>query len=158
MNMEKQIIIETLKKLVKEYNRLSYTHYYIFGFVDKGNVYAVKATSDILAQVCYIDKASRNGGVSLRFRPNKQQKHLLESLSFEIVCTEQELEQEAKASKYNRGEIFEKKITERVGQEWRKDHVPFTEAGDITINGVAYQIKYNRATFATEESLASLAK
>ena len=49
-------------------------------------------------------------------------------------------------------------ITEYFGQKWEKDNVPFTEDGDITIDGIAYQIKYQKATFCTEKSLANLRK
>ena len=61
-------------------------------------------------------------------------------------------------SKYNKGEIFEKFITEYFGQKWEKDNIPFTEAGDIEINGVAYQIKYELASFCSETTLARLSK
>lgn len=147
-----------LNKMVDGYNKVSYTHNYIFGFADKGLIYIVKATSEILKQVCCLDKASRNGGYSLRFKPTKDQKEFLKTFSTEILCSEKYFEQVTKESKYNRGEIFEKMITENAGQEWKKDHIPFTENGDVTINGVAYQVKFNKATFASEKSLENLTK
>ena len=57
-------------------------------------------------------------------------------------------------SKYNRGEIFEKLVTEFYGQKWEKDNVPFTDDGDLTVNGIAYQIKFQKATFTSEKQLA----
>ena len=39
---------------------------------------------------------------------------------------------------------------------WEKDNVPFTKDGDLTVDGVAYQIKYQKATFCNEKSLANL--
>ena len=42
--------------------------------------------------------------------------------------------------------------------EWEKDNVPFTEAGDIEVNGIAYQIKFEKATFTNEKSIANLGK
>jgi hypothetical protein len=59
-------------------------------------------------------------------------------------------------SKYNKGEIFEKLVTEAYGQEWVKDNIPFTEAGDIEVDGHAYQIKYEKATFTNEKSLMKM--
>lgn len=59
-----------------------------------------------------------------------------------------------KDSKYNRGEIFEKMVTELNGQEWEKDNVPFTDDGDLTVDGIAYQIKFEKATFTSEKQLA----
>ena len=63
-----------------------------------------------------------------------------------------------KNSKYNKGEIFEKLMTEHYGQTWVKDSVPFTKDGDLTVDGVAYQIKYESATFTNEKTLMNLTK
>lgn len=63
---------------------------------------------------------------------------------------------EVENSRYNKGEIFEKMVTENAGQEWHKDSVPFTMDSDVTINNVAYQIKYQSATFTNEKILIRL--
>ena len=68
----------------------------------------------------------------------------------------EELEKMFKESKYNRGELFEKMITEASGKEWKKDNKKFTNDGDITINGIKYQIKYNKGTFTNIATLANL--
>lgn len=143
-------------KMINDYNRLSFTHEYIFGFADRGTIYAVHAKSDILPSVCCLDASSRNGGCSLRFKPTKAQKEFLKTFSVKAVCSEKYFEEVAKNSKYNRGEIFEKMVTEMAGQKWEKDNVPFTKGGDIEINGIAYQIKFNKATFVNEKTLENL--
>ena len=74
------------------------------------------------------------------------------------ICSEKYYEKIEKNSKYNRGKKKKKMVTEFVGQEWKKDNVPFTKDGDITIKGIAYQIKFNKATFANEKSLENLTK
>ena len=48
-------------------------------------------------------------------------------------------------SKYNKGEIFEKLITESYGQKWEKDNVPFFSGADLTVNNIAYSIKFEKA-------------
>ena len=73
-----------------------------------------------------------------------------------LLCSEKFFEEQVASTKYNKGEIFEKMVTEYFGQEWEKDNVPFTEDGDITVNGVAYQIKFQKATFCNEKSIANL--
>ena len=78
---------------------------------------------------------------------------MLMSINNEPICTEEYLEALFKESKYNRGEIFEKIITEKYGQTWVKDNIPYTVDGDITIDGIAYQIKYQKATFLTEKGM-----
>ena len=47
-------------------------------------------------------------------------------------------------------------VTEYFGQIWEKDNVPFTKGGDIEVNGIAYQIKFQAATFCNEKSIANL--
>lgn len=145
--------------MVKRYNDAAATHNYIFGFVWKKVVYVVRvmgATAERLTAWTCMDCDSRSKTASLRFKPTNAQKALLMALGAEPMMAEAEFEAMVKASKYNRGEIFEKLITEAAGQKWEKDKVPFTEDGDLTVDGIKYQIKYNKATFTNEKSLVSL--
>lgn len=145
--------------LINGYNEISFTHEYIYGYTDRKNVYVSFARADVMPYVLTLDKASRNGGYSLRFKPNKAQKEVLklQNNTF-VLCSEEYFESLVKASKYNRGEVFEKLVTEYYGQEWTKDKVPFTKDGDITLDGIPYQIKYQKATFCSEASLMNLRK
>ena len=142
--------------LIKTYNKLAYTHNYIFGFEYKGVVYASYQDSTILASICKLDKASRGAGYSLRFQPTNAQKVALLTES-EVVCSKEFFDNMVKDSKYNKGEIFEKLVTENMfGQEWSKDNVPFTKGGDVETDNMAYQVKYQGATFTNEKTLARL--
>jgi hypothetical protein len=58
--------------------------------------------------------------------------------------------------KYNKGEMFEKAVTEYYGQEWQKDNVPFHKAGDINVGGVEIQIKFEKAALATSKTIEKL--
>ena len=140
-------------KLVNGYDATSYTHEYMFGFADKGNIWLALANASILPYVCTLDNASRNGGYALRFKPNKAQKELLKTGKTYVLCSVKEFEEMVENSKYNRGEIYEKIVTEFFGKEWEKDNVPYTEAGDLEVNGIAYQIKFEKATFVNEKTL-----
>lgn len=142
--------------LINEYNRLAYTHEYILGFAYKGVVYAVNVTADILPYTLKLDKASRGAGYSLRFKPTNAQKVMLIAKGAEVVGSVEWFKNEVASNKYNIGENFERIITERNGQTWEKDNVPFTIDGDLTVDGVAYQIKYENATFTNEKTLARL--
>lgn len=144
--------------LVDGYNELSYTHNYIFGFVDRGTVYCATATAKVLPYVCTLDCASRGDGYALRFKPTKSQKEMLKTCDCFALCSAEYFEATTKASKYNRGEIFEKMVTEYFGQEWFKDNVPFTKAGDLVVDGIHYQIKFDKATFINEKTMARLRK
>lgn len=144
------------QKLINGYEELAYTNKYIFGFAYDGVIYASFANVD-LALICKLDKASRGAGYSLRFKPNKAQKVLL-LMGAQPVCSVEFFNAEVKGSIYNKGEIFEKLVTETIcGQKWEKDNVPFTKGGDVEWNGIAYQIKFEGATFTNEKTLARLA-
>lgn len=142
--------------MIDRYNDLSYTHDYIYGFYFQNNVYMVKATAEIMPYILKLDKASRGAGYALRFCPNTAQKALLMAKGAQLICSKAFFEETVKESKYNKGEIFEKMVTEFFGQEWEKDNIPFTEAGDIEVDGVAYQIKFEKATFTNEKTLARM--
>ena len=145
-----------LQKMINRYNELSYTHNYIYGFYFQNVVYMVEATADLMPYILKLDKASRGAGYALRFCPTKEQKALLLSKGATALCSKNFFETSVRESKYNKGEIFEKMVTESFGQEWGKDNVPFTEDGDVTVNGVAYQIKFEKATFTNEKILARM--
>ena len=114
-----------------------------------------------------LDKASRGAGYSLRFKPTLNEKYMLMANGATPLCSDRRfnamlketyINNKSKEVNYNRGEVFEKLVTEYAGQEWEKDNIPFTEAGDLDWNGIAYQIKFEKATFTNEKSLANLKK
>lgn len=144
-----------LYNLIDRYNNMAYTHRYIWGFTLKGVVYMAVTSSKKMPYICKLDKASRGAGYALRFCPTTEQKMFLMPKA-QMLCSEKYFEELVANSKYNRGEIFEKLVTEYFGQVWVKDNIPFTEAGDIEVNGIAYQIKFQKATFCNEKSLANL--
>lgn len=144
---------EIKRTLVQFYNRKAFTHKYILGFVFNGSIYYVTVDGSDLDFVTVLDKASRGAGFALRFKPNKAVKNYLMSLNAKVLCSEEFFNDLVKISKYNKGEIFEKLVTEINGQEWEKDNVPFTEDGDLTVDGVAYQLKFEKATFINEAQM-----
>lgn len=142
-----------LAMFIEFYNRESYTHNYIFGVIYNGLIYMINATSDDLNRVLKLDKASRGNGYCLRFKPNNSQRAYLMSYGATPLCSAEMFKTLVAESKYNKGEIFEKLVTEYYGQTWSKDSVPFTEDGDLTVDGVAYQIKFEQATFINEKQM-----
>lgn len=142
--------------LIEGYNAHAFTHAYVFGFIFEDTVWAVKAGSAIMPYILKLDKASRGAGYALRFCPNRQQKALLLSKGAIALCSKDYFNTVCASNKYNRGENFEKLYTEYCGQVWEKDNIPYTEAGDIEVDGIAYQIKFEKATFTNEKSLARM--
>ena len=140
--------------LITEYRARAFAHEYIFGFIARGTVYASFVNEEKLPYLCKLDRASRGAGYSLRCQPDTAQTMLLLSSDKVLpICSEEYLKAEFNACKYNYGEVFEKIVTEYYGQEWTKDHIPFDEGADITIEGIGYQIKFEKATFTNEKTL-----
>lgn len=146
-----------LQKLVHDYTMHAAAHRYLFGFVLKHVVYVAEADESILPYIAVLDKASskNGGGLTLKFHPTTAQKMLLMA-NARPLCSEEFFMAQVRNSKYNKGDIFEKMLTEKAGQTWTKDHVRFDKDGDLTVDGIAYQIKFDKATFASEALLASL--
>ena len=159
MNWENMVKAITIKTMVEFYNRYAYTHHYMVAFNWKNVVMVAFVSGDQLAEITILDKASRGAGKALRFKPNMAQKSYMmdECETFEL-CTIDNMAELVESTIYNKGEIVEKLITEKYGQTWVKDNVPFTEDGDLTVNGIAYQIKYEKATFTNEKALKNLIK
>lgn len=148
-----------LLTMIDLYNKLAYTHNYVFGFEYDGNIYYVITDNSHLDLILTLDKASRGAGMALRFKPTKRIKKLLFTLyNPTLICSTEYFNEMVENSKYNKGEIFEKLYTEINGQKWEKDNKKFTEDGDITINEISYQIKYEKATFTNEKTLINLMK
>lgn len=151
----------THEEFSNRYHGISYTSNYIIGFPYKHDVYALfihNVNADFIKSITCIDKDSKTGTASLRFRPtNAIKRQLIAMGAVKQGYTDEQLYAWAlDFAKGNRGSMFERIQTEAAGQHWTKDAVPFTEAGDVVINGIAYQIKYNKATFTTEQALKSL--
>lgn len=143
------------KSMIERYERASFAKSYILGFAYKGNVYMARTDASVFPYVMTLDLASRGAGCSIRFCPTNDQKLFLLSRST-ILCSEKFFNEICTSSIYNRGEIFEKLVTESFGQVWKKDNIPFTEAGDIKVDGITYQIKYQKSTLASEKTLERL--
>ena len=151
--MNKKAIFESM---VKYYISKSYTHNYIAVFTFDGVVYMVIIGNDFFNNGVKLDKASRGAGYSIRFKPTKSDKINLLAKGAKVLCSIEYFEELVKNSKYNKGEIIEKLVTEYYGQEWKKDKVPITDDGDLTVNNIAYQIKFERATFINEKQIARM--
>ena len=150
---------EIIKKMLQDgYNEVAFTDQYIMVYTMKGTVYFTVCDRHMVDRVTCLDKASRGQGYALRFKPNMGQKMLLMAENATALCSTLYFNELVANTKYNRGEIAEKLVTEYMGQEWEKDNVPFTQDGDITVDGVAYQIKFEKATFTNEKALANLRK
>ena len=143
---------DLLKTMTKFYQDHSASHTYILGFTFKGVVYASTISELEISQFMKLDRASRGQGYSLRFKPTTAQKMSLVKNAM-AICSIEFFDETVMTSIYNRGEIFEKFVTELNGQAWEKDNLPFYEGSDLEVNGIGYQLKFEGATYMTEKQM-----
>lgn len=154
--------------LLSEYCRAAYTDNYIFGYVRAGMVYAARvlAADSILPFIAKIDRAStKNGGtLQIKYKPNAEDIAIITATAEEIraICSVDYMESiraAATGKEKNRGYIFENLCADAWGAELTaKSNAKFTDAGDMEIYGVPYQVKFPKATFTDEKTIQGLRK
>jgi len=137
--------------MIKHYRNHSAADSYIIGFTCDKNLYMIEV-AEIMPRFLSVEQASRNQGENLRLRLKKQHKAQLLRKGAVLLGSADMLT----ADKYNKGENFEKVVTEYFGQEWHKDTVPFWVQGDIEVNGKQIQIKLDSATLMNTKQIAKL--
>ena len=141
LSIDEEREVTTMKKatMIRHYRKHSAADSYIVGFTYANKLYAIKL-DEIMPRLLKEDTASRGAGSLLRLSINKCYKEQLIRKGAICFGSQDVLNTE----KYNKGEIFEKIITEYYNQTWEKDTVPFWEDGDITVDGEKIQIKLDR--------------
>lgn len=145
----------TKTEMMSAYEILTASHVYALGFVHSGNLYAVRMSFAELSRFFKLDRASskRGGFAKIRIKLTSADRAEL-SLKAELIGAESLL---VKDAKYNKGENFERELTERwTAETWVKDSVPFNVAGDIVVNGENVQVKLDGAELTNEKILSKL--
>lgn len=142
----------TKRTMINNYRKYSAADSYIIGFVFKGMLYFIEV-AEIAPRFLNVEQASRNQGFNLRLRIKADYRAKLTKKAICLGSANILI-----ADKYNKGEIFEKLITEYFGQTWIKDTTPFYMDGDINVNGVKIQIKLDSATLCNTKQIAKLKK
>lgn len=140
---------------IKNYRKFSAADSYVVGFFYNHNVYMIEL-DEIAPRFITLERESEKngGGMSLRLRLRKDYKEQLIRKGAELIGTENLI----KDSKYNKGEAFERIVTEKFGQTWEKDNVPFWVAGDISLENKEIQVKFENATITTERGIENARK
>lgn len=153
--------MEKVTSMVDWYNENAFTHNYIFGYVKKGYIYGafVLDCSDMLKSIIELDISS-TGAIAIKYRPNKKQIAIIESNAVKVdnLGTVENFNSilatmRKNGKKYTNGDTFEYIIANKYGCKWSKNHEPFWSAPDLEINGIGYQLKFNKATFTTMETI-----
>lgn len=154
----------TKSTFIKNYRKQSGAEQYLIGFPYKGSVY-MAIIKEIPPRYLQVGHASGNRGEKLGFYIHTEDKKALISKGAQILCKESDLEdrighlnKKGNLAFWNKGEMFEKLVTEFYGYEWQKDTVGYWKQGDIRINGIETQVKYQYATLTNSRILENLKK
>ena len=142
----------TFTEMIKNYKATSAAMAYIIGFILGGTVYelVIDEMPDWMFKMGR-ESSSHGGAEKLRFRPSKNDKMVMKNLlGAKAIGTVEEI----LSGRKNKGEAWEKYQTEKAGQEWVKDSVPYYLDGDLTVDGIKYQLKFEDASFANVETIS----
>ena len=143
----------TRNEMIARYNALAVATAYIVGFVLDGLLYYTMSTH-IADEFLKLDRMSskRGGWAKIRVKLTASDRKALVASGRAVLLGSASLLNTA--DKYNKGERFERVITETLtGETWVKDSIPFNVAGDITLNGQEVQIKFDGAELTNEKML-----
>ena len=146
----------TRNEMIARYNALAVATAYIIGFVLDGMLYYTMS-AHIADDFLKLDRMSskRGGWAKIRVKLTSVDRKALVACGKAILLGSASMLDTT--DKYNKGERFERVITETLtGETWVKDSVPFNVAGDITLNGEQVQIKFDGAELTNERILARL--
>jgi hypothetical protein len=141
----------TKKTLLNYYRKYSAADSYILGFVFDKKLYFIEV-AEIMPRFLSVEPASRNQGENLRLRLKKKYREQLMKKN-PICLGDASL---LVAEKYNKGEIFEKLVTEHFNQTWKKDTIPFWVQGDIRVDEKEIQIKLDSATLMNTSQIKKI--
>lgn len=147
----------TRNEMINRYNTLAVAAAYIIGFVLDGMLYYTKSTHIADAYLKFDRMSSKRGGwAKIRVKLTSADRKALVACGKAIMIGSASLLDTD--DKYNKGERFERIITESLtGEKWVKDSVPFNVAGDITLDGEEVQIKFDGAELTNERTLMRMA-
>lgn len=148
----------TLNEMITLYNALSAADGYIVGFILNHLLYYVRFDGHLPAEILKFDRASskRGGMAKVRVRLGADFRKAMVANGMAVLMGAEDLL--LTADKWNKGERFERIITETLTTEkWVKDSVPFNVAGDIELNGKQIQIKFDDAELTNEKTLKRIA-
>ena len=139
-----------MTNLLNAYKATTAAMAYIIGFLMNNKVYTIYL-NDLPEWLIGLDResTSHGGAMKLRIRMTAIARRRLMNMGAAYIGTMDEI----LSSRKNKGEAFEKWVTEKAGQEWKKDSIPYYLDGDLTVDGIKYQIKFESASLANENTI-----
>ena len=145
----------TKETMIKNYRKFSAANAYILGFEYKHSIYYIMVNEIPPRYMTVERESSKKGGAQkLQLRLKKAYKEQLIRKGAIYMGDESIL-----IGEYNKGVEFERLISEMNGQTFRgKENVGFWVEGDLEIDGLQVQIKFNGAQIVVEKTLERLKK
>ena len=142
---------------IRNYRRFTGAEEYIVGFIYKHNLYAIQV-AELMPRWMVMKAESSRHAEKLQMSLKAKHKRELINKGAELICTEEEFLQMNDLR--NKGFTFERLVFDLNGQgaEWSRDNVRFDKCGDININGVEIQIKFENAQIVTVPTIKKLQK
>lgn len=154
-----------LDRMRKQYEQFTAAEGYIIGFRNGDKVYAI-SIDKIPRRYTRIQKESKSNGGGYGLYIKITEPSILAEIMpkayyvcelVDLIDNEGHLDKKGELKHFNKGVMFEKKIWELNGMEFRgKDSVRFYESGDITINGKEIQVKFEWARICYDRTLKRL--
>lgn len=136
-------------ELLRMYEETTAATRTVFGFEYEKQVYMIMLTAIPIHWVKLVKEASKRGSENkLRLEVNKTEKAKLRRKAIMVGTTEI-----VNVIKGNKGDSWEKWVTEHYKQVWKKNNTPYYKDGDITVYGEKLQIKWENATLANESTI-----
>lgn len=159
---------ETMKNYYLENSK---SEKFILGFYTQSGIYMliVPCEENVLDEISNFERAS--GGNCYKTRGNTQRtdvvriylaslkkaRKLASQYNSELIylCSQNAFDYNAKQFKYNKGYYFESLVCDYFGLDWEytKQDIQGLFLSDITVNGINYQIKFNKATLISSSQI-----
>ena len=154
-----------LDRMRKQYEQFTAAEGYIIGFRNGDKVYAINLDK-IPRRYTRIQKESKSNGGGYGLYIKITEPAILAEIMpkayyvcelADLIDNKGHFDQKGELRYFNKGVMFEKKIWELNGMEFRgKDSVRFYESGDITIDGKEIQVKFEWARICYDRTLKRL--
>ena len=146
----------TKTTFLKNYNKFSAAHNYIICFLYKKQFYMIKVDKIQPRWVVENYETYNHTQKYMIYLNNKYKEQLIRKGAKAYMTEEEFLAIDVN----NKGRKCEKFLHELSNQdgEYKYDTVPFHKDGDITINGIKYQVKFQNASLANVRTIEKLKK
>lgn len=143
--------INTVPALLNDYEATTAADFTRYAFPIGNKIYEIifKALPEWLVRMDR-ESSGHGGAEKIRINPTVINKQKLLDMGAAYIGTAEELFDK---SIKNKGHKYEKYCTEKAGQIWKADRVEYYKDGDLTVNGIKYQIKYDDASLANVNTI-----